>query len=203
MIKAQPSSSDMAAHTAAQLAGNAWPPHALPNEADDIMPAISAAEFRDALAYAATAVTVLATAGPAGIAGVTCSAVCSVCDTPATILFCVNRGSAANSVLKANGFVSVNWLNSQQADVSQLFAGIGHVPMQNRFEDERWQTSAHGVPYRASHRDRHTQRFSRAGSWGNARRRRRPARVLPACLCHNSPRSILNPLQSLTKGVRQ
>jgi flavin reductase (NADH)/flavin reductase/chlorophenol-4-monooxygenase component 1 len=149
MIKAQPSSSDMAAHTAAQLAGNAWPPHALPNEADDIMPAISAAEFRDALAYAATAVTVLATAGPAGIAGVTCSAVCSVCDTPATILFCVNRGSAANSVLKANGFVSVNWLNSQQADVSQLFAGIGHVPMQNRFEDERWQTSAHGVPYRA------------------------------------------------------
>lgn len=144
MTHAQLSSSAMAAHTT----GEAWPEHVLASEADDILPAISADEFRGALAYAATAVTVLATGGPSGMAGVTCSAVCSICDTPPTILFCVNRRSAANSVIKANGFVSVNWLTSQQVDVSQLFAGAGHVPMESRFDDERWQMSPHGVPYR-------------------------------------------------------
>lgn len=117
-------------------------------EVESFAPTISAEEFREALASAATAVTVLATAGPAGRAGVTCSAVCSVCDTPPTILFCVNRRSGANSVIKDNALVSVNWLNSRQAGVSQLFAGVGQVPMQNRFDDERWQMSALGVPYR-------------------------------------------------------
>jgi flavin reductase (NADH)/flavin reductase/chlorophenol-4-monooxygenase component 1 len=132
---------------AAPETGTAWPTPALPCETAEVGTAISAGQFRDALAYAATAVTVLATGGAAGMAGVTCSAVCSVCDTPPTILFCVNRSSAANSLIKQNGLVSVNWLNSRQKDVSQLFAGVGKVPMQERFGSERWQTSPLGVPY--------------------------------------------------------
>lgn len=123
----------------------ATPP--LSSETAEVGPAISAGQFRDALAYAATAVTVLATGGAAGVAGVTCSAVCSVCDTPPTILFCVSRSSATNRLIKENGFVSVNWLNSRQKDVSQLFAGVGKVPMQDRFDHERWQTSPLGAPY--------------------------------------------------------
>jgi flavin reductase (NADH)/flavin reductase/chlorophenol-4-monooxygenase component 1 len=111
-------------------------------------PFIDGTEFREALAYAATAVTIIATDGPAGKAGVTCSAVCSVSDTPPTILFCVNRRSAANSVIKSNGFLSVNWLSAHQTGISQVFAGIGHVPMLERFSDTRWQESVHGVPYR-------------------------------------------------------
>jgi flavin reductase len=109
---------------------------------------IDAAEFREALAYAATAVTIIATDGPAGKAGVTCSAVCSVSDAPPTILFCLNRRSAANSVIKSNGLLSVNWLGAHQTAISQLFSGIGHVPMLERFSDTRWQDSAHGIPYR-------------------------------------------------------
>ena len=127
--------------------GDAWPASALSCEAAEVGPTIPAGQFRDALAHAATAVTVLATGGAAGMAGVTCSAVCSVCDTPPTILFCVNRSSAANYLIKENGLVSVNWLNSRQKDLSQLFAGVGKVPMQERFDKEHWKTSSLGVPY--------------------------------------------------------
>src|SRR3546814_10591848 len=53
--------------------------------------AIDAAAFKAALSNASTPVTVVATDGPFGRAGLTCSAVSSVCDTPPTILLCVNR----------------------------------------------------------------------------------------------------------------
>ncbi|MCP3713165.1 flavin reductase [Paraburkholderia sp. CNPSo 3274] len=118
-------------------------------EAGDGFPHIEATAFREALAHAVTPVTVIVSDGAAGKVGVTCSAVCSVSDTPPTILFCVNRRSAANSVLKANGFLSVNWLHALQTDVSQLFAGVGQIPMPDRFRDKRWQTSEYGIPYRA------------------------------------------------------
>jgi flavin reductase (NADH)/flavin reductase/chlorophenol-4-monooxygenase component 1 len=107
----------------------------------------SALEFRDALSRAVTPVTVIATKGPAGLAGVTCSAVCSVCDSPPTILFCINRRSAANSVIKENGVISVNWLSSDQSELSQLFAGAGAVPMPERFSHGEWGAMVTGAPY--------------------------------------------------------
>lgn len=108
---------------------------------------VGAAEFRDALSCAVTPVTVIATQGPAGLAGVTCSAVCSVCDTPPTILFCINRRSYANNIIKENGVLSVNWLSAQQSTLSQVFAGAGAVPMQERFSAGEWGAMLTGVPY--------------------------------------------------------
>jgi flavin reductase len=107
---------------------------------------ISALAFRDALARAVTPVTVVATDGPHGNAGVTCSAVASVSDTPPTVLVCINRRSAANAVIKANGVLSVNWLRAEQIGVSQLFAGAGGVPMEERFGHHDWTTLATGAP---------------------------------------------------------
>ena len=107
---------------------------------------ISALAFRDALAKAVTPVTVVATDGPHGNAGVTCSAVASVSDTPPTVLVCINRRSAANAVIKANGVLSVNWLRADQIGVSQLFAGAGGVPMHERFGHHDWTTLATGAP---------------------------------------------------------
>jgi len=112
--------------------------------------AIDAASFRDALSRAVTAVTVIATDGTGGRAGVTCSAVCSVSDSPPTVLFCINRRSAANSVIKANGVISINWLHASQTAVSQLFAGAGAVPMAQRFDDDSWGVFATGAPYSKS-----------------------------------------------------
>jgi flavin reductase (NADH)/flavin reductase/chlorophenol-4-monooxygenase component 1 len=103
-------------------------------------------DFKSALSNAVTPVTVLATNGQAGLAGVTCSAVCSVCDTPPTILCCVNRSSFANSIIKENGVVSVNWLSAHQSELSQMFAGVGKVPMPERFHDAEWDTLVTGAP---------------------------------------------------------
>src|SRR5580704_6335487 len=90
----------------------------LGNLPETISTEVSAAEFREALSKAITPVTVLATDGPGGRAGVTCSAVCSVCDTPPTVLVCVNRNSFANGVIKANGILTVNWLSADQSELS-------------------------------------------------------------------------------------
>src|SRR3546814_8911898 len=64
--------------------------------------AIDAAAFKAALSNASTPVTVVATDGPFGRAGLTCSAVSSVCDTPPTILLCVNRQSYATEIGRAH-----------------------------------------------------------------------------------------------------
>jgi len=108
---------------------------------------VSATEFREALSKAITPVTILATDGPNGRAGVTCSAVCSVCDTPPTVLVCVNRKSFANSVIKANGILTVNWLSKDQSELSQLFAGVGGLSMAERFASSQWGILASGAPY--------------------------------------------------------
>jgi flavin reductase (NADH)/flavin reductase/chlorophenol-4-monooxygenase component 1 len=108
---------------------------------------ISVPEFRDALARAVTAVTIVTTDGPGGLAGVTCSAVASVCDTPPTVLVCMNRRSYANGVIKANDVLCVNWLSSHQRGTSDLFAGVGAVPMKDRFDQGNWRTLSTGAPY--------------------------------------------------------
>ncbi|WP_395344975.1 flavin reductase [Variovorax sp. UC122_21] len=118
-----------------------------PDALDDLLePGISVAEFRDALARAVTAVTVVTTDGPGGMAGVTCSAVASVCDTPPTVLVCMNRRSYVNSVIKQNDVLCVNWLSSQQRSTSDMFAGVGKLSMPERFGSGRWHTLATGSP---------------------------------------------------------
>jgi len=107
---------------------------------------VSAVAFREALSNALTPVTIVATDGEHGLAGVTCSAVCSVCDTPPTIVVCINRKSFSNGVIKANGVLCVNWLRSDHAHVSQVFAGAGAVPMPQRFE-AGWGELATGAPH--------------------------------------------------------
>lgn len=108
---------------------------------------VPAAEFSAALAGLATAVSVIATDGPAGLAGLTCSAVCAVSDEPAMVLACVHGKSAANGVIKANGVLCVNCLQSDQRALSQAFAGIGGMPMPERFALAQWGVLATGAPY--------------------------------------------------------
>jgi flavin reductase (NADH)/flavin reductase/chlorophenol-4-monooxygenase component 1 len=119
----------------------------LANMDGQLVDGVSSQEFRDALSKAVTPVTVIATDGLAGAAGVTCSAVCSVCDTPPTVLVCINRKSYANSVIKANGVMTVNWLSAGQSKVSQAFAGVGALPMPERFAQAQWGTLRTGAPY--------------------------------------------------------
>jgi flavin reductase (DIM6/NTAB) family NADH-FMN oxidoreductase RutF len=108
---------------------------------------VSATEFRATLSGLTTAISIIATAGPAGVAGLTCSAVCGVSDTPATVVACVSRKSAAHDVIKANGVLCINGLPAARQDLSQLFAGVGQVPMAERFAPGQWSVLATGAPY--------------------------------------------------------
>ena len=107
---------------------------------------VSAEEYRGALSRVASSVSVVTTDGPHGIAGFTCSAVCSVTDDPPTIMVCVNRKSAANAIIKANGVLCVNSLGAEQVELSQIFAGVGRIPMQERFNGPHWRTLITGSP---------------------------------------------------------
>jgi flavin reductase (DIM6/NTAB) family NADH-FMN oxidoreductase RutF len=108
--------------------------------------AIDAATFKAALSHASTAVTVVTTNGPYGRAGVTCSAITSVCDDPPTVLLCLNRNGYAAGLLRKNGILAVNWLAAEHADVSQVFAGVGSVPMESRFLGAEWSQSTTAAP---------------------------------------------------------
>jgi len=108
---------------------------------------VSPTEFREAFSILASTVTVVTTGGPRGFAGVTCSAFCAVSDSPPTILVCVSRKSAANEILKANSVLCVNALCETQIHLSNLFSGVGQVPMAERFTDESWHQLQTGSPH--------------------------------------------------------
>jgi flavin reductase (DIM6/NTAB) family NADH-FMN oxidoreductase RutF len=112
----------------------------------DLPVTISSSEFCTALTNLTTAVSVIATNGPAGLAGLTCSAVCGVSATPATMVACVNRRSAAHDVITRNDVFCINCLPAARKDLSDLFAGVGRVPMAERFAADQWTVLATGAP---------------------------------------------------------
>jgi flavin reductase (DIM6/NTAB) family NADH-FMN oxidoreductase RutF len=115
--------------------------------APDVPARVTVEEFREALSRVASSVSIVSTDGPHGIAGFTCSAVCSVTDEPPTIMVCVNRKSAANAIIKGNGVLCVSSLGAEQVELSQMFAGVGRVPMPDRFAGPHWGVLATGAPY--------------------------------------------------------
>jgi flavin reductase (NADH) len=56
-------------------------------------------QFRNAMASLGAAVNVITTDGSRGRCGITASAVCSVTDTPPTMLVCINQSSYMHDVL--------------------------------------------------------------------------------------------------------
>lgn len=109
------------------------------------VPSPSTAAFRQGMARMAGAVNVITTDGPAGIAGFTASAVCSVTDSPPTVLVCMNRGSFAHPFFKRNGVLCVNVLSAGQEGLSALFSDR-NVPMAERFDRTPWAACASGAP---------------------------------------------------------
>lgn len=128
--------------------GNAaMPQFASHDRAHDVQaPCVPAAEFRNALSKLATSVSVITTDGSGGAAGVTCSAVCALSDEPAMVLICIHGKSAANTAIKTNRVLCVNSLQTEQRELSQAFAGIGSIPMEQRFMLSDWDTAVTGAP---------------------------------------------------------
>lgn len=108
--------------------------------------AVSTAQFRAAFANFTTTVSIIATDGPAGVAGLTCSAVCAASDDPPLLLACVHGKSAANAAIRANGVMSVNCLRTDQGELSQAFAGVGRLSVEERFALTEWHVLETGAP---------------------------------------------------------
>jgi flavin reductase (NADH) len=103
-------------------------------------------EFRSAMATVPAAVNVVTTDGPHGRVGITVSAVCSVTDSPPTVLVCVNRSSYTHDIFEANRSVCVNVLSARDEELALHFAGATAVPMDVRFEWDLWDHESHDVP---------------------------------------------------------
>ncbi|MGU7774402.1 4-hydroxyphenylacetate 3-monooxygenase, reductase component [Burkholderia sp. MR1-5-21] len=102
--------------------------------------------FRQAMAHLGAAVNVITTAGPHGRCGITASAVCSVTDTPPTLLVCINRSSAMHATFEQNRRVCINVLPAEHEALARHFAGQTELPMERRFDLPVWDDGEHGVP---------------------------------------------------------
>jgi flavin reductase len=123
-----------------------------------------AGDYRDAMARLAAAVTIVTTDGPAGRAGFTATAVCSVTDTPPTLLVCIKHSSSAYAAVTANGVLCVNTLAPGQEALGRRF-GNG-MPMVERFAEGQWRIGATGSPQMQGAATRFDCRIVRAATAG-------------------------------------
>ncbi len=103
-------------------------------------------QFRHAMAHLGAAVSVITTDGPHGRCGVTASAVCSVTDTPPTLLVCLNRSSSTHGAFTGHASLCVNVLPAEHEPLARHFAGLTKLPMDERFGQTEWDLGADGVP---------------------------------------------------------
>lgn len=101
-------------------------------------------EFRNAMSRLGAAVNIITTDGPGGRAGFTASAVCSVTDSPPTLLVCLNRSASVWPVFQQNQALCVNTLAAGHEPLSNLFGG--KTPMEERFVAAEWSTLVTGAP---------------------------------------------------------
>lgn len=106
---------------------------------------VDTSSFRNAMAMLGGAVSVITTDGPAGRFGFTASAVCSVTDSPPTLLVCMNRNSHSNAHFKANGTLCVNVLAGTHQALSGAFANKT-MSMEERFAVTHWSVLESGAP---------------------------------------------------------
>ena len=105
---------------------------------------IEATDFRDAMSLLTSAVSVVTTAGMADRHGFTASAVCSVTDTPPTLLVCMNKASRSHAHFVDNKILTVNVLGVQHEHISNVFAS--KMTSEERFKHGVWIELETGAP---------------------------------------------------------
>ena len=105
---------------------------------------IEATDFRDAMSLLTSAVSVVTTAGMSDRHGFTASAVCSVTDTPPTLLVCMNTASRSHAHFVDNKILTVNVLGVQHEHISNVFAS--KMTSEERFKHGVWIELETGAP---------------------------------------------------------
>ncbi|MBS7540317.1 flavin reductase [Ancylobacter lacus] len=108
--------------------------------------AVSRELYRSGMAKLPAAVNIITSLGEAGRCGFTASAVCSVTDSPPTLLVCVNRTNQSHKAIAASRVLCVNTLAGPHHEaLSMAFAG-GVKNMDERFAAGDWTTLVTGAP---------------------------------------------------------
>ena len=103
----------------------------------------AAQKFRDGMSRLGAAVNIITSDGPEGRHGMTASAVCSITDSPPTLLVCVHQENHSHDIFNGNGTLCVNVLGGQHTELSNIFATRGG---RERFRTGNWTTLATGAP---------------------------------------------------------
>ena len=106
---------------------------------------IQATDFKNAMSLLTSAVNVVTTAGMSGRYGFTASAVCSVTDTPPTLLVCMNKSSRSHEHFIENKILTVNVLGAEHEQISNVFAS-SRCSSDERFKQGNWMTLETGAP---------------------------------------------------------
>lgn len=99
--------------------------------------------FREGMSRLGAAVNVVTTDGPAGRYGMTATAVCSVTDSPPTLLVCINQSARSHDMFVQNGVLCVNVLSGAHEDLSSRFARLND---EDRFASTAWERGVTGAP---------------------------------------------------------
>ncbi|MFU8926141.1 flavin reductase [Acinetobacter puyangensis] len=105
---------------------------------------IETTDFRNAMSLLTGAVNVVTTSGASGRYGFTASAVCSVTDTPPTLLVCMNRASSSHMHFVDNKILTVNVLSAHHQHISKVFSS--KMSAEERFEHGVWTALETGAP---------------------------------------------------------
>lgn len=106
---------------------------------------IDANEYRNGMSLLTAAVNVITTDGNNGMHGFTASAVCSVTDTPPTLLVCVNQATRSHQSFLEHKVLAVNVLAAHHEDISNAFAS-SKFDSEQRFKLGSWTTIETGSP---------------------------------------------------------
>jgi flavin reductase len=105
---------------------------------------VDPATYRDGMSRLGTSVNVVTTKFANRRCGFTASAVCSVSDSPATLLVCINRASSSFPAFENASHFCVNTLMPGQEEISDVFGG--RTPCLDRFACGQWRDGLTGAP---------------------------------------------------------
>lgn len=102
--------------------------------------------FRNGMSKVMAAVHIITVRDGDEVLGTTATAVCSVSDSPPTLLVCLHRQGRVCNVIQPGMSLAVNTLAEGHDELANIFAGAGSVPMAERFTRGAWQVSATQAP---------------------------------------------------------
>ena len=108
---------------------------------------LDASLYRDAMSRYAGHVQIVTTAHEGEKRGVTITAACSISDSPAMVLACVNASNPKNTIFSRSGNFALNTLSADQMHLANAFSGRDpSLSSEERFAMGEWQELVTGAP---------------------------------------------------------